>query len=225
MKIRGVAVVAFCVLFVGMYSFGAGAQSKCLIVPSVSWWGNQNHDSIRNFVKSNHGGDWRSYSAKWKRQHAKLKSILGKGNSIVAPNGAKLGGDALSAYIVKVGQRIAVIDCLAAQNTGSGKQTASVQRTGKAVKGDPQAGKAAALKRGCLECHGDEGRSKRPLVPNLAGQKYQYLVKQFRAFAALAKGTAPPGSKDVRHHPLMSKKAKTLSPADMEHIAAYFAGL
>lgn len=56
------------------------------------------------------------------------------------------------------------------------------------VQGDPKA-LAAALKGGarvaavCANCHGDNGVSSKPEVPNLAGQNPAYLLEQMRQFA------------------------------------------
>ncbi len=77
---------------------------------------------------------------------------------------------------------------------------------------DAAAGKAKAAV--CAACHGAAGVSANPLWPNLAGQKDQYMLKQLKAF------------KDgTRKDPLMTAQAAPLSDADMENLAAYFAGL
>ena len=77
---------------------------------------------------------------------------------------------------------------------------------------DPAAGKAKAMV--CAACHGTNGISTNPMYPNLAGQKEQYLVKQLKDFQG---GT--------RTNPLMSSMAKSLTPTDIENLAAYFSNL
>lgn len=84
--------------------------------------------------------------------------------------------------------------------------------SGATLAGDAAAGKAKAAT--CAGCHGAAGVSNNPIWPNLAGQKAAYLVKQMKAFRD--------GSRD---DPMMSPMAKPLSDADIDNLAAYFAGL
>ena len=77
---------------------------------------------------------------------------------------------------------------------------------------DAAAGKTKALS--CGGCHGTEGMSPNPEWPNLAKQNAAYLVKQLKDFRA---GT--------RVDPMMQGMAAPLSDADIEDLAAYFAGL
>jgi cytochrome c553 len=64
----------------------------------------------------------------------------------------------------------------------------------------------------CFGCHGQEGNSNNPVVPNLAGQQSIYLNNQITAFR-----------EGKRINPIMSLQAKHLSDADISNIAAYFA--
>lgn len=75
--------------------------------------------------------------------------------------------------------------------------------------GDPAVGRSRASV--CLACHGLTGVSPADTYPNLAGQKFGYLVKQLRAFR-----------EGVRTDPLMSPMAKALSDDDVDNLAAYF---
>ena len=67
-------------------------------------------------------------------------------------------------------------------------QTVATDRL-KAIQADPVALKAA-IEAGrkatffCLNCHGDNGISKIPEVPNLAGQNPDYLLEQIRKFGS-----------------------------------------
>ena len=90
--------------------------------------------------------------------------------------------------------------------------TALLAMTGAAQAGDPNAGAAKAVT--CAACHGPAGVSITPMWPNLAGQKEAYLIKQMKAFRD---GT--------RTDPAMSPMATGLSDADIENLAAYYAGL
>ena len=81
-----------------------------------------------------------------------------------------------------------------------------------AFAGDIEAGKAKSAL--CAACHGPEGISMNPLWPNLAGQKEAYLVKQIKAFKS-----------GERKDPSMAPMVATLTDADIENIAAYYASL
>ena len=72
---------------------------------------------------------------------------------------------------------------------GSAGAQQAVQDRLKVVQADPVALKAAvdAGKKAtffCANCHGDEGVSKTPDVPNLAGQNPAYLLEQIRKFGS-----------------------------------------
>lgn len=81
---------------------------------------------------------------------------------------------------------LAVIGFLMVSASALG-QSVSLDRL-KAVQGDPAAVKVA-VESGkkasffCANCHGEEGISKSPDVPNLAGQHPAYLLEQIRKFA------------------------------------------
>lgn len=76
---------------------------------------------------------------------------------------------------------------------------------------DAAAGKAKSST--CVACHGASGVSNNPMYPNLAGQKEQYLAKQLKAFRD-----------GQRQDPVMTAMAKPLSDADIDNLAAYYAG-
>ena len=82
-----------------------------------------------------------------------------------------------------------------------------------ALAGDRAAGekKHAAS---CAGCHGANGMSASDSWPNLAGQNGAYLVRILGAYKSGA-----------QTDPMMSPIAKALSDADIQNLAAYFAGL
>ena len=80
-----------------------------------------------------------------------------------------------------------------------------------APKGDAVTGKAIAA--GCAGCHGEAGIGGNVSGPGLAGQKADYLVVALKAYKTGA-----------RDNPVMSAMAKDLGDADIENVAAYFAG-
>jgi cytochrome c553 len=77
---------------------------------------------------------------------------------------------------------------------------------------DAAAGKEKASV--CMTCHGVNGISTTPLVPNLAGQKEAYLDKALKDFRE--------GKRDSS---VMRSMASNLSDDDIANLAAYFAGL
>lgn len=74
---------------------------------------------------------------------------------------------------------------------------------------DAAAGKQKAAV--CAACHGEDGNSKDPQYPILAGQTARYLYLQLRDF-----------NRKRREDPLMSPMAANLSSKDMLDLAAYF---
>lgn len=78
--------------------------------------------------------------------------------------------------------------------------------------GDAAAGQEKAT--ACKACHGPEGISSSPSIPNLAGQKEAYLVNQLKAFRA-----------GDRKNPMMAAIAGQLSDADIANLAAFWTGL
>lgn len=67
----------------------------------------------------------------------------------------------------------------------------------------------------CAACHGKDGNTPLdPTYPRLAGQYQDYLAQALRDYQS-----------DQRKNPIMGAQAKTLSPTDVENVAAYFASL
>lgn len=95
-------------------------------------------------------------------------------------------------------------------------QTALQERL-KTVQGDPPALKAA-VEAGrkatffCANCHGEDGLSKTPDVPNLAGQNPAYLLEQVRKFAS-----------GERKDPFMQGLIKVLKDEERVQAALYYA--
>jgi cytochrome c553 len=77
--------------------------------------------------------------------------------------------------------------------------------------GDPVAGRQKSFL--CQGCHGTEGVSAEPLIPNLAGQYGNYIAKEIHDFQA-----------GKRSHQIMNGMAATIQDdRDLADIAAYFA--
>ena len=64
----------------------------------------------------------------------------------------------------------------------------------------------------CASCHGADGNSPAPANPKLAGQVPEYIAHQLADFKA----------NKERKNPVMFGMASTLSPQDMQNVAAYF---
>jgi cytochrome c553 len=76
---------------------------------------------------------------------------------------------------------------------------------------DAAAGKAKAAS--CAGCHGLTGMSNNPMYPNLAGQKENYLVKSIKDYRD-----------GKRKDAMMEGMAQGLTDADIENLAAFYAG-
>ena len=66
----------------------------------------------------------------------------------------------------------------------------------------------------CAVCHGPVGVAVAPQTPNLAGEPADYLTVQLKAFRSGA-----------RRHEVMAVIAKSLSDADIDNVAAWFASI
>jgi len=82
-----------------------------------------------------------------------------------------------------------ILACLFVTSSVFAQSDTALQERLKAVGADPvalraaiDAGKKAAFF--CVNCHGEEGVSKTPDVPNLAGQNPAYLLEQIRKFGS-----------------------------------------
>lgn len=75
---------------------------------------------------------------------------------------------------------------------------------------DAEAGKAKTAT--CLACHGQDGKATAPIYPNLGGQNEKYLLDALKAYKSGA-----------RNNPLMKPMVASLSDADMENLAAWYA--
>ncbi|MFQ6372848.1 c-type cytochrome [Shewanella sp. YIC-542] len=71
----------------------------------------------------------------------------------------------------------------------------------------------------CSSCHGVDGNSTNPLYPSLAAQRPLYLQRQLQAF----KDAAQDAKTAERYDPVMTALAATLSAAEIEALAQYYA--
>jgi len=69
----------------------------------------------------------------------------------------------------------------------------------------------------CASCHGNQGISASPVIPDLAGQKQGYLVGALNDYKA--------GRRQGSSAGMMVGVAKSLSDADITALSAYYAGL
>lgn len=93
----------------------------------------------------------------------------------------------------------------------------TVQERLKTIQGDPAAMKSAAeagrkASFFCANCHGENGISKSPEVPNLAGQNPAYLLEQIRKFGS-----------GERKDQFMQGLIKVLKDEDRLQIALFYA--
>jgi len=89
---------------------------------------------------------------------------------------------------------------------------ATVMMASPVFAGDAAAGKGKSMM--CAACHGTAGISAVPMYPNLAGQKEMYLAKQLKDFKS-----------GKRNDPTMKGMVASLSDADMDNLAAYYASM
>lgn len=78
--------------------------------------------------------------------------------------------------------------------------------------GDAAAGQAKSGL--CAGCHGANGISVSPEIPNLAGQKEAYIVKAAKDYKT-----------NVRKNPMMNTMIANVPDKDIEDIAAFFSAI
>lgn len=78
------------------------------------------------------------------------------------------------------------------------------------ITGNPTAGKQDAET--CAACHGEDGNSKDPNFPRLAGQYEAYLIKVLNDY-----------KKGARKNPIMNGMAQSLTEQQIKDISAYYA--
>ncbi|MBU4499216.1 MAG: cytochrome c [Thiobacillus sp.] len=76
--------------------------------------------------------------------------------------------------------------------------------------GNVEAGKAKSS--ACLACHGPDGVSSVSSFPKLAGQNRDYLYHSLKAYKS-----------GKRKNPIMAGQVQTLTDADMQDLALYYA--
>jgi cytochrome c553 len=86
---------------------------------------------------------------------------------------------------------------------------AALLAAGPAVAGDAATPEKVTV---CAACHGADGKATQPVYPHLAGQYASYLEQALREYRAGA-----------RKNPVMAAQAATLTDADIEQLAAYYA--
>jgi cytochrome c553 len=116
----------------------------------------------------------------------------------------------------KLRHSLVVISCLATLGLGGMEAQATDPRL-KALSSDPatlrmaqEAGRKASFF--CVNCHGDNGVSRMPDVPNLAGQNADYVLEQTRKFG-----------NGQRKDPFMQGLIRALKEEEKVQIALYYA--
>jgi CheY-like chemotaxis protein len=90
-------------------------DSKCSLVPEVSWWKFVSHSSIVRYVERNLEGDWETYAEKWQGRLESIQDIYERNSTAITSTGEELSGDVLADYIDQMQIRVNAIICLKAE--------------------------------------------------------------------------------------------------------------
>jgi hypothetical protein len=86
---------------------------NCPKFSKVVWW-ETSHAKVTSYVERKHGGDWKAYVAKWKKQFESMKSLSERGGAAVFKSKKlKLEGENLAQYVEAIKDRLMVTKCLA----------------------------------------------------------------------------------------------------------------
>lgn len=77
----------------------------------------------------------------------------------------------------------------------------------------------------CVACHGVDGVTSQPGIPNLAGQQRAYLRRELLLIREAAWGATPRENESWRSHPIMESEAARISISDVDALARYYASL
>lgn len=102
----------------------------------------------------------------------------------------------------------AIAIMIAGDPSAHASQTANTPNVSASVR------RGSAISAQCAMCHGSNGISVAGNIPNLAGQRYGYLLQQLRAF-----------KHRKRRNPLMDEVAHSLTRQQMKDLSAYFASI
>ncbi len=235
---RAVAVVLAAVVLAGGVVLAASAAAgDCPDLPTVPWWKNLSHESLRRVVAKKHHGDWNAYIEFWKKNRAFANGVLERGNALrVGRERIRLTGSMLRDYVLQIDQRIAVTECLAeaaaraGESNGTDSRAVADMDTASGPVRDPldkasvDRGRRAAMTENCKKCHGIDGMGVGPFDPNLAGQKKRYLYTQMLMFQSGARGESLDGTAE-RRHDIVSHKLEHLPGQSLADLAAYYSVL
>ncbi|WP_218048849.1 c-type cytochrome [Curvivirga aplysinae] len=86
-------------------------------------------------------------------------------------------------------------------------------------------GDVLAEELGCNNCHGANGISEDPFVPNLAGQKYKYLKKQIDVFQSDHAYEFEEEKISERHHSMMHNLSESVTIYELNRVIRYYSKL
>lgn len=201
------------------------SAEECPLFPDVPWWKGLSHESVRLYVDSKNQGNWQAYLFKWEKQLKLVQNVYDRGSVVqVSKDKIRLQGKQLLAYKKNIEKRLKVIRCLAGLNISEeAKKPPKDAANQEMVRNDPDAGREKANEAGCHKCHGNDGMSIHPAVPNLAGQNDWYIVKQLKEFQIpLEEDDEAPIGTIARHNSIMSPRALELSESDVWNLAAFY---
>jgi len=124
-KTSAISKIAFAAVLAAAMAmpFSATAETACPAFPTINFWGDLTHDTVRQHVEAQMAGDWYAYVEQLERQQATLKNIHKRGSGAVISRDdqkIKLTGDNLARYLKFGDQRLAVIRCLANESDIAG---------------------------------------------------------------------------------------------------------
>ncbi|MBT3700922.1 MAG: c-type cytochrome [Alphaproteobacteria bacterium] len=220
-------ITAFLLMVFSFPAFAA-TELKCPVAPTTPWRTALNEADLKKYVNRRHDGNWSSYIAKWERQIDTARDVLGRKKALIIridKSRLPLRGDELAIYITGMEQRVETAYCLA-ERKRMAENIREIEKLGPAELAKRSvAGKRTAIQAGCQNCHGDQGVSNKPEIPNIGGQRLGYLANQLRAFQKDKSINTHLFGSSMRSEKIMLQSAKNLTPKNKLDIAAYYASL
>jgi cytochrome c553 len=217
-------------LLLMVFSFPAfaGTTMECPIAPTTAWRTALDEADLQKYVNKRHDGNWSSYIAKWERQIDTARDVLSRKKALIIRIDKirmPLRGEELVQYIVGMEQRVETAYCLA-EKARTTKIIRKIENIAPAELAKRSiAGKQIAKQTGCHKCHGIQGISDKPDIPNIAGQRLGYLANQLRAFQKNKSIDTHLFGSSMRSEKVMLAKAKLLTSDNKLNVAVYYASL
>ncbi|MDD9876969.1 MAG: hypothetical protein OXR84_05955 [Magnetovibrio sp.] len=102
------------------------ARAECEPFPQIKLWGDYTHERVRNYIETRLDGDWDRYITHLDKRQKAMADLRDQGKPLVLKYKGQrfqVSGPKLGRYINASARRLAVVKCLAAEDSGAAFQS------------------------------------------------------------------------------------------------------